>query len=330
MRQDDFVSRRIGQGPVARTKPDIAVARWTQRTLKADPPRARSLIVTVWGDALAPHGGTVWLSGLIQLMAPFGINERLVRTSVFRLTQDGWLNAATYGRLSRYRLTQEGMRRFDDAHRRIYARPDDDWSDGWELVLADDVPPARRAALRKELLWSGFGALGPTVFLRPVQSSRALPAVLDASGVAENMLVGTVRDIPGRRPLTAAVATAWDLTMLAADYRRFLQRFGAVIDRFRATRDGAHDPQQCFVVRTLLIHAYRRVLLRDPLLPTALVPLDWPGAAAYALCRDFYRLTHRCAERHLAATLASEHEDFSPADTAFYARFGGLELTAGV
>jgi phenylacetic acid degradation operon negative regulatory protein len=33
-------------------------------------------------------------------------------------------------------------------------------------------------------------------------------------------------------------------------------------------------------VRTLLIHAYRRVLLRDPLLPAALLPLDWPGAAA--------------------------------------------------
>jgi phenylacetic acid degradation operon negative regulatory protein len=324
MRQADFVSRRVGQGPVAPNGPDIAVARWTQRTLKADPPRARSLIVTVWGDALAPHGGTVWLAGLIRLMAPFGINERLVRTSVFRLTQDGWLNAATYGRLSRYRLTREGMRRFDDAHRRIYARPDDDWSDGWELVLADAVPPARRAALREELLWSGFGALGPTVFLRPTQSTRALPAVLDASGVAEHVLVGTARDIPGRRPLTAAVATAWDLTMLAADYRRFLQRFGAVIDRFRAAREGAHDPQQCFVVRTLLIHAYRRVLLRDPLLPAALLPLDWPGAAAYALCRDFYRLTHRCAERHLAATLASTHEDFPPADATFYERFGGL------
>ena len=108
--------------------------------------------------------------------------------------------------------------------------------------------------------------------------------------MAEHVLIAKARDLPGRRPLTAAVATAWDLSLLAADYRRFLQRFGAVIERFRATRDGAHDPQQCFVVRTLLIHAYRRVLLRDPLLPAALLPLDWPGAAAYALCRDFYRL----------------------------------------
>ena len=99
--------------------------------------------------------------------------------------------------------------------------------------------------------------------------------------------------------------------MLAADYRRFLQRFGAVIDRFRAADEGAHDPQQCFVVRTLLIHAYRRVLLRDPLLPASLLPLDWPGAAAYALCRDFYQLTHRCAERHLAATLGQHARGLS-------------------
>ena len=226
--------------------------------------------------------------------------------------------------MSRYRLTREGNRRFDDAHRRIYARPADAWEGAWEMVLADAVPPSRRAALREELVWSGFGALGPTVFLRPAQGESGLPSVLDAPGVAAHVLVGTARDFPGHRPLAAAVATAWDLTMLAAEYRRFLQRFGAVIDRFRATREVAHDPQQCFVVRTLLIHAYRRVLLRDPLLPAALLPLDWPGAAAYALCRDFYRLTHRCAERHLAATLASMHEDFPPANAAFYERFGGL------
>ena len=77
-------------------------------------------------------------------------------------------------------------------------------------------------------------------------------------------------------------------------------------------------------MRTLLIHAFRRVLLRDPLLPPALLPLDWPGAAAYALCRDFYRLTHRCAEQHLLATLRGNGERLPPANAAFYARFEGL------
>jgi phenylacetic acid degradation operon negative regulatory protein len=116
---------------------------------------------------------------------------------------------------------------------------------------------------------------------------------------------------------------AWPLTTLASDYRRFLKRFGSVIERFRAERE--HDPLQCFAVRTLLIHAYRRVLLRDPLLPAALLPLDWPGGAAYALCRDFYRRTHQRAERHLAATLGTDNAVWPPANAAFYARFGGLE-----
>src|SRR5258708_6864968 len=124
MRQEQSVSHPAVKGRSAGTIPDAAIASWVKRWLKADPPRAKSLIVTVWGDALAPHGGMVWLAGLIRLMAPFGINERLVRTSVFRLAQDGWLAAATHGRMSRYRLTRDGKRRFDDAYRRIYTRPE--------------------------------------------------------------------------------------------------------------------------------------------------------------------------------------------------------------
>ena len=44
-----------------------------------------------------------------------------------------------------------------------------------------------------------------------------------------------------------------------------------------------------FTARILLIHHYRRVVLRDPLLPTALLPSDWPGRAARALCGEIYR-----------------------------------------
>jgi len=300
------------------SRPDAGIARWIERTLAADPPRAKSLIVTVWGDALAPHGGAVWLSGLIRLMAPFAINDRLVRTSVFRLARDGWLSRAAHGRESRYRLTADGARRFDDAYRRIYARPADEWHGEWELVLADTVAAPRRAALREELAWAGFGELGAFVFMRPHESGRILPSVLADRAAT----VALATDLPGQAPIAKRTAQAWDLAALASDYRRFLTRFGAVIERFRS--DGAHDPAQCFVVRTMLIHGYRRVLLRDPLLPAALLPLDWPGAAAYALCRDFYRLTHRLAESHLADTLSRPGSPWPPANDAFYARFEGL------
>ena len=321
MRQAQSVSDPRARRLVT-AQPDPVVTRWVQRTLSADPPRAKSLIVTVWGDALAPHGGVVWLAGLIRLMAPFGINDRSVRTSVFRLARDGWISASSHGRASRYRLTRDGARRFDDAYRRIYDRPPEDWHGLWELVLVNAVTPAQRRALRDELAWAGFGALGPANFIRPLDPARALPSILAVAGSYAGIIVAQASDLPGQRPLVHEVERAWDLRTLAADYRRFLQRFGAVIERFRAA--GEHDPAQCFVVRTMLIHAYRRVLLRDPLLPAALLPLDWPGAAAYALCRDFYKLTHRSAEQHLAATLAAAGEDFPPANAAFYHRFGGL------
>ena len=321
MRQVNPVSNRR-KAPAAAQAPEAAIARWIQRTLTADPPRAKSLIATVWGDALAPHGGAVWLAGLIRLMAPFHVNDRLVRTSVFRLARDGWLDASAHGRRSRYRLTRDGARRFDEAYRRIYDRPPEAWHGQWELVLVNGVPAGRRAALRDELAWAGFGELGAGSFLRPSEPGRPLPSILATYDRSDRIVVAQATDYPGTRPLAAAVDHAWDLNALAVHYRQFLQRFGAVIERFRA--GDVHDPAQCFVVRTLLIHAYRRVLLRDPLLPAALLPLDWPGAAAYALCRDFYRLTHRSAEAHLAATLADDGDPWPPANAAFYARFGGL------
>lgn len=322
MRQAVSVSRPDTPATAPRASgADPAVTRWIRRTLAADPPRARSLIVTVWGDALVPHGGAVWLAGLIRLMAPFGINERSVRTSVFRLARDGWLNANAVGRLSRYALTRDGAQRFDDAHRRIYARPVEAWEGSWELVLADRVPAAHRARLRDELHWAGFGELGATTFLRP-RLGQTLPPILCERGFAPSVILTHASDDGTAGTLASAVGDAWDLASLATDYRSFLQHFGTVIDRFRV--DGEHDPAQCFVVRTLLIHAFRRVLLRDPLLPAALLPIDWPGAAAYTLCRDFYRLTHRSAERHLAAMLATPDEALPPASVAFLSRFGGL------
>jgi len=297
--------------------------------LASDPPRARSLIVTVWGDALAPHGGVVWLSGLIRLMASFGMNERLVRTSVFRLVRDGWLSGESKGRRSRYRLTREGGRRFEQAHQRIYAPHADHWSGDWEIVISppDASIASARAQLRDELGWEGFGVLAPGVYIRPLQGDSAVSRIVAALALASRVTVLRARDdatLSGAS-LATSVQRAWDIESLAADYRRFLARFGRVIEAFRNGGNRGFDPAQCFIIRTLLIHAFRRVLLRDPQLPVALLPLDWPGTAAFALCRDFYRLTHKQAEMHLAGVLSPDGGALPPAAASFYRRFGGLD-----
>jgi phenylacetic acid degradation operon negative regulatory protein len=302
------------------------VARWIARRLARDPPRARSLIVTMWGDALAPHGGRVWLTTLIRLLAPFGVSERLVRTSVFRLVRDGWLAGEASGRRSRYRLTTDGERRFAHAHQRIYAPGDGRWDGDWEIVVAppDAVETASRRALCDELSWEGYGQIAPSVLARPLHGPATARGIVEALGLSARVVVARARDDPaGPGGLAARAVAALPLATVAADYRRLIAGFGRVIDRFRA-EPARLDPGQCFIVRTLLIHAYRRVLLRDPQLPPPLLPADWPGSAAYALTRDFYRLTHAIAERHLAAAFAAAGEPLPRADPAFYRRFGGL------
>jgi len=314
--------------PSRRPRQDPQVRRWIARQLAHEPPRASSLIVTVWGDAIVPHGGAVALSGLIRLLGPFGINERLVRTSVFRLARQGWLDAHRVGRRSVYSLTPAALRRFAEAHRRIYAAGDEPWDGAWEIAIADGLSPAERRALAAELRWAGFGVVGAGAHLRPARPESPVPSILRALRCEQRVVVARATDDPmsGGRSLASCVPQAWDLAEIAAAYRDVLQRFGTVIERFRG--DGNRDPEQGFVARTLLVHAWRRALLRDPRLPAALLPLDWPGAAAFALCRDFYRLTHGAADRHLTATLEGAAGPLPAADATYYERFGGLPETA--
>ena len=50
-------------------------------------PKAKSLIITFFGDTVFPYGGTIWLGSLVKFMEEFHISEKLTRTSIFRLTK---------------------------------------------------------------------------------------------------------------------------------------------------------------------------------------------------------------------------------------------------
>jgi phenylacetic acid degradation operon negative regulatory protein len=307
------------------SRSSAAIARWIGRELRVAPPRAKSLVVTVWGDALAPHGGSVWLTGLIRLLAPLRLNERLVRTSVYRLRREGWLASRQAGRRSLYRLTSQGLRRFESAYRRIYAPPSDAWDGDWDLVVSP-LPgvDTRRGRLRRELGWEGFGAIAAGIYARPARPGQTPAAeIVGALDRPVEVVLLRGRELePASVPLEPLLRQCWDLDSLDRDYRRFIGRFRSVAELFRD--DPAPDPEQCFVVRTLLIHEFRRVTLHDPQLPPAMLPARWHARDAYALCRDFYRLTYRFAEQHLAAMLETANGSLPPAAPYFYQRFGGL------
>jgi phenylacetic acid degradation operon negative regulatory protein len=296
-------------------------ARWIRRELAADPPRVPSLLITVYGDALVPRGGGAWLATLIRLSAGFGINERAVRTGVFRVTRDGWLEAETLGRRSRYRVTAEGAARFAHAFHRVYDVPFEPWDGEWEALVAHEgLGPAARRHLRDELGWAGYAAFAPGVFLRPARRDGVALRIVEALGVSRSVTVFEAREaeVVGLGGLAARSETVYALSALAGEYRRFLARFSGVADALKRTRPA---PAQAFAIRTLLVHAYRRVRLRDPQLPREVLADDWPGADAYAVSRAIHRATHEAAEAHLESTAALDGDELPPIGVAYARRF---------
>ncbi len=273
-------------------------------------PRAKSLLVTIWGDTLFPRGGEVWLGGLIALARPFGLSERLVRTSVQRLGRDDWVSATRVGRHSRYGLTGNGRRRFEDAQRRIYARGPAPWDGEWVLVFSGLGALARdeREALRRELLWLGFGVVAPNVFAHPAADRRMLDHVLRERGAAGRAVVmrGRAEAMAGGRGPVELLRDCWDLAGLSESYRALAARFDPVRAALAAAGEsgGEPDAESCFVLRTLFVHEYRRILLRDPGLPEPLLPADWAGQAARRLRVGIADATQGPAAGHVEAVLA--------------------------
>jgi phenylacetic acid degradation operon negative regulatory protein len=310
-----------------------AVQALLRRLHDQHPLRGGSLIVTLFGDAIAPRGGVITLGSLIRLAGVFRLSERLVRTSVARLANDGWLVARKDGRQSEYRLTSAGAERFAEATKRIYGKAPEGWDGEWTLVV---LPPssaerpnraregagARREQVRNELRWLGFGQLAPGTFAHPnctvEQAKQWLANVVGAGGAL--CLRSSSGEVTVDRQL---VALGWDLGELTRRYRRFAATFDPVAAAVRSC--APVEPEAALVIRTLLIHEYRKIHLQDPLLPATLLPHDWVGAAAYEVARRLYSQVFEAAEKFLSGTARTVDAPLPPAEHSVYERFGGTK-----
>ena len=351
--------------------------------LKREPSRTGSIVITVFGDAIVPRGGSVWLGTLLEFFQGLDIDAGVVRTAVSRLATDGWLTREKVGRNSFYRLAAKGRQTFEAATRHIYDPPASDWTGRFELLLignGDDreiardalrnagfgaplpgvwvapagvpVPdeaagairlevsaeddngrrlleaswplartadayekfmtmfaPLRAAIGRDALRNAGFGAPLPGVWVAPA----GVPVPDEAAGAIR--LEVSAEDDNGRRLLEAS----WPLARTADAYEKFMTMFAPL--RAAIGRGTALSEADAFTARILLIHYYRRVVLRDPLLPESLLPGDWPGKAARMLCGEIYRAILAPSEQWLDVHGTNEKGALPPARKLLERRF---------
>lgn len=279
-------------------------------------PRAGSLAITIFGDSIALQGQSVWLGGLVTVMQQFGLNARQIRTAVFRLGREGWLVPSLSGRRSYYSFTASGERQYARAAERIYAANAVRWDGNWTLISAVGLKPDTRDELRRRLGWLGFGALGSGVFAHPQAAAATVQDVLRELACAEQVVVW--RATAGvDAALAALVRTSWRLDELAQRFDAFIARF----EGFYRLLDSVVEiePRDAFVLRTLLIHEYRRILLKSTELPGALLPPTWPGHAARDLTTGLYRRLQAPATHYCCSALENS-EGLLPAPAAGFAQ----------
>ena len=285
-----------------------------------------SLLITLFCDTVTRHGGEIWLGSLIRLLAPLGISERLVRTAVFRLVQDDWLASRKAGRRSYYGLTPSGISQYQRAARRIYASEHPDWDGVWTLVIPSFIHEAKREPLRKGLVWQGFGLLAPGVYALPSRDRKSLNELLDELDVHESVVIMTAHaeESTTGDALQHRVMERWNMAELGQQYQSFLDRYRPVLSYLSGT--GAPDSERAFLLRTLLIHDYRRILLRDPELPGDMLPRDWTGFEAHDVTADIYKCIGAASAAWFTDTMENAAKNMPAADSLFFKRFGGLPM----
>lgn len=294
--------------------------------------RAKSTVVTVFGDSIVPRGGKIWLADLITLMAPFGINDRMVRTAVYRLTQDGYFSTEKHGRQSLYTLTDDGSRIFAAAERRIYATAQTIERADWTfLFLTSAFPESRRKELAKQLGWEGLSQISSSVFAAPSDKISVLEDTLTDLSPTDGIVMFRAEPTDNASKtaaLSKLVEDAWPLRSLAGLYVSF-QDLLHPIETYLGSGQQL-TPQQAFVLRTLIVHAYRRLLLKHPTLPSNLLPKDWPGTKAMQMYQNIYRSLLLKSEKHVDLLDLPNPDKEHIAYPILAKRFGGLpELRRG-
>jgi phenylacetic acid degradation operon negative regulatory protein len=231
----------------------------------AGPPRVWSLIVTAFGDMVGDARTSLPLGALTALLALAQIDAGSVRTALSRLVANGILERAKQGRSSFYLPASRQRAAFRSAAGLIYGQTLPQPSGLLQLmaILANGGEAATKAALEAQ----GFRSLQPRLMVRPQHDGMAFLPVADTVAFLA----------PAGFEHCALLGNAFELERLAAGYRSFIALHSPL------AADCPREPSSAAFARLMLVHAFRRLVLRDPFLPAVALPADWPASQARAL-----------------------------------------------
>lgn len=268
---------------------------------------ARSVIVTIIGDTLVPVGASMWMSQMLELASVFGFSDRLVRTSMTRLVNEGWLVNERVGRESNYHLTDLALRESTQAADRIYGVGSPDWTGEWTLLFFPS-PGNVDKSIADGLRWQGFVPLGRDVFASPSTKPDAARELLAPLSLEVRPAIATATFDELERLVEAG------FFLNEADTAEQTTEYTAFVSRYRQLAGPAKRSQgsEAFGYRTMLVHDLRRIRLRWPDPPPATRPPTWAGDDATKLATELYPLLTQHASDWLSDVFGDNYPTHHP------------------
>ena len=265
---------------------------------------AKSLVSTFFGDMVVPNDGYAWVETIFAALELLGVNDRLVRTTLFRLREEDWVGATRSGRKSYYQLTPFGDNQTRLAERRIYYRDTPGWDGSWTLVflVAQPLDSELRRELEQELSWIGFGPVSKRVWANPGSNLETISKPIERLGLSGKVIAMRCENIHDANlgfkiDDRELAAMCMPITEVKSAYQKFIQDFSPLIDEQGGLSMQGGNAEM-LSLRLLMMDEYRRITLRDPHLPRELLPANWAGDQAFELCGKIYTQIYKAANAH--------------------------------
>jgi phenylacetic acid degradation operon negative regulatory protein len=267
-------------------------------------PRPQDLVMTFLGAYVVPHDRLVWSGGLVTLLGEFGFSAGAARVALGRMVRRGIVDRLKVGRLVSYRPTASTVALLEEGDRRIFSLGREPHRAELWTVVWHAIPEERRlerGRLARRLRFLGFGSVQDGTWISPHNREREVVALIDELRVAGYTGVMLGRPAASLDP-RALVSRAWDLDALDERYCAFSDVFSPYA---QAGGRRGMDDREAFLLRTRLVHVFRRFPGLDPELPDDLMRGPRHRAEAVALFHRLYEALAPGAQRHFDAVVTA-------------------------
>jgi len=238
-------------------------------------------------------------AGILDALGRCGVSAHATRSTLSRMVGRDLLHRRPHGRRMHFGLTARATAILLDGRARI--RQDSAVNDAWDgtwTLLSFSLPEAmqrERHDLRSRLAWAGFGPVQGGLWIAPGRA-EAQRIVADLGLAGHARVFHGARADPGT-DLATLITDAYDLADVAARYHEFLARWDS--------HPPAPVPSDPLAARLVLMAEWLDAIRRDPRLPVAHLPADWPAARAQHVFRGRDRALSEPAHRLAQTVLES-------------------------